>query len=143
MKNLRKLREAVGLTQNELAIRAGISRGYIAQLELGKEPPPELKAKLEEVILAIALRRLRALLPPSKRMDESREVVERLKTIEREKGIHALVRQRTVVFDLDDATAEPFMANGATALHLFSSQHGLVDIVILDDYVLDNLAMTL
>jgi transcriptional regulator with XRE-family HTH domain len=36
---LKKLRESKGLTQAELAERAGISREYLARLELGQHDP--------------------------------------------------------------------------------------------------------
>jgi transcriptional regulator with XRE-family HTH domain len=36
---LKKLREARGLTQEELARKAGISRAYLARLEIGLHDP--------------------------------------------------------------------------------------------------------
>jgi transcriptional regulator with XRE-family HTH domain len=36
---LKALREARGLTQEELAKKAGISRGYLARLETGRHDP--------------------------------------------------------------------------------------------------------
>jgi transcriptional regulator with XRE-family HTH domain len=37
---LKKLREARALTQEALAKRAGISRAYLARLEMGRHDPP-------------------------------------------------------------------------------------------------------
>jgi len=37
---LRARRQALGLTQAEVARRAGISRSYYAQIELGQRTPP-------------------------------------------------------------------------------------------------------
>ena len=41
-KTLKKLREAKGLTQGELAERAGLHRVYVTQLETGVEKNPTL-----------------------------------------------------------------------------------------------------
>ena len=38
--NIRMLRERVRLTQEELALKSGLSQGYINQLESGKEGIP-------------------------------------------------------------------------------------------------------
>ncbi|MDC7224470.1 MAG: helix-turn-helix transcriptional regulator [Spirochaetales bacterium] len=38
-KNLKRLRKAAGLTQDELAERCGKSKNYISQLEMGKRFP--------------------------------------------------------------------------------------------------------
>lgn len=37
---LKKLREARGLTQEQLAEKAGVSRAYLARLEIGRHDPP-------------------------------------------------------------------------------------------------------
>jgi len=37
---LKQLREARGLTQEELAKKAGVSRAYLARLEMGRHDPP-------------------------------------------------------------------------------------------------------
>lgn len=39
MNNLRRLRARSGMTQEELARRAGISRVYLARLEFGQQDP--------------------------------------------------------------------------------------------------------
>jgi len=36
---LKKIRQAKGLTQDELATKAGISRAYVARLEMGRHDP--------------------------------------------------------------------------------------------------------
>ena len=38
-KNVRKFRLAQGLTQEQLAIQAGLNSDYVSRLELGKENP--------------------------------------------------------------------------------------------------------
>ncbi len=38
-KELRKARETAGLTQEEVAFRAGISREYLGQIERGQKAP--------------------------------------------------------------------------------------------------------
>jgi transcriptional regulator with XRE-family HTH domain len=37
---LRKLREAKGLTQAVLAHKAGVTRGYLSRIEMGRHDPP-------------------------------------------------------------------------------------------------------
>jgi transcriptional regulator with XRE-family HTH domain len=37
---LKRLRERKGLTQEELAEKAGLSRGYVSRLEIGRHDPP-------------------------------------------------------------------------------------------------------
>jgi transcriptional regulator with XRE-family HTH domain len=37
---LKRLRERQGLTQEELAAKAGLSRGYVSRLEIGRHDPP-------------------------------------------------------------------------------------------------------
>jgi transcriptional regulator with XRE-family HTH domain len=37
---LRTIRERKGLTQDELARRVGVSRGYLSRLEMGRHDPP-------------------------------------------------------------------------------------------------------
>ncbi len=37
---LKRLRESRGLTQERLAKKVGISRGYLARLEMGRHDPP-------------------------------------------------------------------------------------------------------
>jgi len=37
---LKTLREARGLTQEELAAKVGVSRAYLARLEMGRHDPP-------------------------------------------------------------------------------------------------------
>jgi transcriptional regulator with XRE-family HTH domain len=37
---LKHLRERKGLTQEELAEKAGLSRGYVSRLEIGRHDPP-------------------------------------------------------------------------------------------------------
>ena len=41
--NLRRLRNAAGLSQEELAARADINRGYLANLEIGKRYYPSVR----------------------------------------------------------------------------------------------------
>ena len=38
-RHLKRLREARGLSQERLATRAGITRAYVARLELGRQDP--------------------------------------------------------------------------------------------------------
>ena len=45
MKGLRELRESLGMTQEELAQRAGVCRPTISRLELGKYEPRGLTLK--------------------------------------------------------------------------------------------------
>jgi transcriptional regulator with XRE-family HTH domain len=56
---LKQLREARGLTQAKLADQAGITRAYLARLEMGRHDPPlsrvrrlakELKVPLAELL---------------------------------------------------------------------------------------------
>jgi transcriptional regulator with XRE-family HTH domain len=56
---LKRLRQARGLTQEKLAKRAGVSRAYLARLEMGRHDPPlstlerlagQLKVKVMELI---------------------------------------------------------------------------------------------
>ena len=47
--SLRKLREQAGLSQRQLASKAGISFTYLSKIENGVMPPPS-----EEVILKLA-----------------------------------------------------------------------------------------
>ncbi len=54
-KTLRKLREAKGLTQGELAERAGLHRVYVTQLEIGIETNPTLET-LERLAKALGVR---------------------------------------------------------------------------------------
>jgi transcriptional regulator with XRE-family HTH domain len=37
---LKQLRDDAGLTQAELAAKIGVSRGYLARLEMGRHDPP-------------------------------------------------------------------------------------------------------
>jgi transcriptional regulator with XRE-family HTH domain len=37
---LRRIRERKGLTQEELAKKAGVSRAYLSRLEMGRHDPP-------------------------------------------------------------------------------------------------------
>ncbi len=54
-KTLRALREAKGLTQTDLAERAGLHRVYITKLETGVETNPTL-ATLEALAKALGVR---------------------------------------------------------------------------------------
>lgn len=57
---LRELREAAGLSRPALAIRAGITRGYLRKLEAGDHAPrPEMAAKLAAA-LGVEVAALRA-----------------------------------------------------------------------------------
>jgi len=49
---IRRLREAAGLTQDELAQRAGLSRIYVQKLELGERASPSFPA-LERIARAL------------------------------------------------------------------------------------------
>jgi len=49
---IRRLREAAGLTQDELARRAGLSRIYVQKLELGERESPSFPA-LERIARAL------------------------------------------------------------------------------------------
>lgn len=52
-KNLRRLRHAKGLSQEELAIRAGVNRNYIGMLEREENSPTvDMLEKLAEVLEA-------------------------------------------------------------------------------------------
>lgn len=42
---LKQLREAKGLTQDALAKKVGVSRGYLARLEMGRHDPPLSKLR--------------------------------------------------------------------------------------------------
>lgn len=46
MSRLQELRKRAGLTQQELAVRAGVSLGAIAQLESGRRRFPRIKTAL-------------------------------------------------------------------------------------------------
>ena len=39
-KNLKRLRKAAGMTQEQLARRADLSLGYVQRLEVGRHDPP-------------------------------------------------------------------------------------------------------
>jgi transcriptional regulator with XRE-family HTH domain len=39
-KNLKRLRKAAGITQEQLARKAGLSLGYVQRLEAGRHDPP-------------------------------------------------------------------------------------------------------
>ena len=64
---LKQLREQAGMSQMELAIRAGLSASSVAQLEQGKKPNPTL-ATLEALArgLGVGLEQLVTLPEPRK-----------------------------------------------------------------------------
>jgi transcriptional regulator with XRE-family HTH domain len=49
---IKRLREAAGLTQEELGERAGLSRMYVQMIERGERPSPSLPA-LERIARAL------------------------------------------------------------------------------------------
>jgi len=62
VRNMKRYRLLLGLTQAELAEKAGISAGYVGEVEMGRKfPSPE---KLESIAKALALRPFRLLMGP-------------------------------------------------------------------------------
>jgi transcriptional regulator with XRE-family HTH domain len=56
---LKQLREARGLTQEALATKAGVSRAYLARLEMGRHDPP--LSRLEKLAKALGVKVTRLL----------------------------------------------------------------------------------
>lgn len=57
---VRRLRESVGLTQDELAHRVGIERSYLSHVERGKKnPPPEIMFTVLEALARLVHKRLK------------------------------------------------------------------------------------
>jgi transcriptional regulator with XRE-family HTH domain len=62
VRNLKRYRTLLGITQAELAEKAGISVGYVGEVEMGRKfPSPE---KLEALAKALELRPFRLLMGP-------------------------------------------------------------------------------
>jgi transcriptional regulator with XRE-family HTH domain len=62
VRNMKRYRILLGITQAELARRAGISMGYIGEVEMGRKfPSPE---NLEGIARALGLRAFRLLMGP-------------------------------------------------------------------------------
>lgn len=62
VRNMKRHRVLLGITQAELAERAGISVGYVGEVEMGRKfPSPE---KLEGIARALGLRPFRLLMGP-------------------------------------------------------------------------------
>ncbi len=60
--NMKRYRTLLGITQAELAERAGMSVGYVGEVEMGRKfPSPE---KLEAIAKALGLRAFRLLMGP-------------------------------------------------------------------------------
>jgi len=55
---LKKLREARGLTQEELATKAGLSRAYVARLETGRHDPHLSRLRALAKILRVKVSQL-------------------------------------------------------------------------------------
>ena len=61
-KNMKRYRKLLGITQAELAERAGISVGYVGEVEMGRKFPSA--EKLEGIARALGLRPFRLLMGP-------------------------------------------------------------------------------
>jgi len=55
---LKRLRERKGLTQEALAAKAGISRAYLARLEMGRHDPPLSRVRKLAKALRVKVGRL-------------------------------------------------------------------------------------
>ena len=55
---LKRLREARGLTQEVLARKAGVSRAYLARLEMGRHDPPLSRVRKLAKALRVKAREL-------------------------------------------------------------------------------------
>jgi transcriptional regulator with XRE-family HTH domain len=84
LRNMKKYRSVLGLSQAELAERAKISVGYVGEVEMGRKfPSPE---KLESIARVLGQRPYRLLMGPNDVTDEMGpdaiyETAERLKKI--------------------------------------------------------------
>jgi len=55
---LRQLRKSKGITQAELAKKAGVSRAYLSRLEMGQHDPPLSRLRKLAKALRVSLARL-------------------------------------------------------------------------------------
>jgi putative transcriptional regulator len=55
---LKKLRQARGLTQEQLAEKVGISRAYLARLELGRHDPHLSRLRMLAKVLRVKVSKL-------------------------------------------------------------------------------------
>jgi transcriptional regulator with XRE-family HTH domain len=95
VRNMKRYRVLIGITQAELAERAGISVGYVGEVEMGRKfPSPE---KLEAIARVLELRPFRLLMGPEDVTDAMGpdavyETAEKLKKLITE-GIDDFVRE--------------------------------------------------
>jgi transcriptional regulator with XRE-family HTH domain len=83
VRNIKRCRSQKGYSQAELAERAGISAGYVGEVEMGRKFPSD--EKLEAIALALGERPFRLLMGPEDLAeamgpDAVYETAERLKT---------------------------------------------------------------
>ena len=50
---IRDKRESLGLTQEEVCIRANVSQGQLSQLENGKKPEEQYSSSMIQILLAL------------------------------------------------------------------------------------------
>jgi len=132
MRNLRELRASIELTQKELAERVNITRVYLAQLESNVyKPTTTLKNKIRDALLGAILQKLRPMLPFAQRLEETKEVVDKLTSSD---DVAWRTRQRVLALRIDEPSVEPMVLNGVWALYL-RDHDGMdkIDLIMLDD----------
>lgn len=139
MLDLKKLRKAAGLTQHDLARLVGKSRGYLAEIEIGKHRlPKDAESRIHNILIICCLQKLRRAIPNEERIKDTLNNIKRLKAIELEDFSKILTAQ-VLIMELDDRSPHYFwgirgLVNGATALYANLSFGGTVDIILLSDY---------
>ena len=68
-KNLKYYRAELGLTQAELAQKAGINRSHLASIESGSQPNTSIKT-VEKLAMALKIDPLTLLKPPDDALDD-------------------------------------------------------------------------
>jgi transcriptional regulator with XRE-family HTH domain len=133
MSILKKLRRAVGLTQQELAKLAGINRAYLAQIEVGiHKPSPILEKWLIQVIESYHLSQQSIIMRLSDHDRPSEETIrvrEELDTL-KEKDLGKLVTTQVVVRSLHNKVDWQIMS-GLAALHIFKLFPGSLELKFL------------
>lgn len=144
IKDLQRLRNAIGLSQEELAWRVGISRVSLSQIETGERKLNEkLEKKLRETVLVLAIKRLRSMMTEDKRVLETVDVVKKLNQMEKETHVGYMAGIPVAIFHIHNPDLDPIVTNAVWALSLYHQEITRIDIVLLDDYNLDNLAASL
>jgi len=95
--NLRKRREAAGVSGNQLAARANIDQSAISKIENGKRRPskPEMQRLVDDGGIGLTIEELKAWAQADRILDEIKklprdkwgEVLEDVETVLRERGV--------------------------------------------------------